>query len=343
MSDTQPTEPAEIATAVRQVLADSLGYLYPAALRVALRTDIADHLANGPKTADELATLTGVHAPFLHRILRFLATRGIFREDDTAAYHITPAAHVLRSDVPYSVRSTALLLTDEMYWKSTGRLEDTVRKGSTVFNDIFGAPLFDYLEGNEESAQTFHTGIADLSTIEQGGIADAYDFPETGTVIDVGGGPGGFLRTVLTKNPRLRGVLYEQQAVLEQHQLDDPAIEGRWETAEGDFFATAPTGGDLYVLKRVLHDWDDDHCVRILRAVRKAMTEQSRLLVIDAIVPPGNDPHPAKLYDIAMMAIFDGTERTEPEFEALLAAADLKPLRVVPTPGTVSVIEAVIA
>ncbi|WP_251069545.1 methyltransferase [Streptomyces sp. ISL-96] len=344
MSDaTQPTQATEIAAAVRQVLGDSLGYLYPAALRVALRTDIAGHLTDGPKTAAQLAELTGVHAPSLHRVLRFLATRGIFREDTDSAFHLTPAAHVLRTDVPYSVRSTALLLTDEMYWKSTGRLEDTVRDGSTAFNDIFGAPLFDYLDQNEESARTFHTGIADLSAIEQGGIAASYDFPATGKIIDVGGGPGGFLRTVLANNPGLHGVLYEQDAVLQQHQLDDEAIAGRWETAEGNFFDVAPTGGDIYVLKRVLHDWSDDDSLRILQAVRKAMSDQARLLVVDAVVPPGNDPHPAKLYDVAMMTIFDGKERTEPEFKELLAAAGLRLVRVIPTPGTVSILEAVTA
>ncbi|MFJ6838331.1 methyltransferase [Streptomyces sp. NPDC091209] len=343
MSDAQPTQATEITAAVRQVLGDSLGYLYPAALRVALRHDIAGLLTDGPKTSQELARLTGTHAPSLHRILRFLATRGIFEEDQHATFRMTPAAHVLRTDVPYSVRSTALLLTDEMYWQSTGRLEDTVRDGSTAFNDIFGAPLFDYLDQNEESARTFHTGIADLSTIEQGGIAESYDFPESGKIIDVGGGPGGFLRTVLANNPGLRGVLYEQDAVLRQHQLDDAAIEGRWETVEGNFFDVAPAGGDIYVLKRVLHDWSDDDSLRILQAVRKAMSDQARLLVIDAVVPPGNEPHAAKLYDVAMMTIFDGKERTEPEFRELLGAAGLRLVRIVPTPGTVSIIEATTA
>ncbi|MFF9020300.1 methyltransferase [Streptomyces eurythermus] len=340
MSDDKAQQAAQIAAAIRQVLGDSLGYLYPACLRVAIRAGVPDLLAGGPRTTGQLADATGLHAPFLYRVLRFLATRGVFREDDDGAFHITPAAQVLRSDVPYSVRTTALLLTDEMYWKSAERLEDTVREGATAFNKIFGAPLFDYLNTHEESARVFHTGIADLSTIEQGRVADSYAFPERGTVVDVGGGPGGFLRTILTKNPGLRGVLYEQAQVLEQHILDVPELAGRWETAEGDFFETTPTGGDLYLLKRVLHDWSDDDCLRILRACRKGMGADAKLLIVDCVVPRGNDPDPGKLYDIAMMTIFDGMERTEAEFDRLLTTTGFRLSRIIPTNGPVSIVEA---
>ena len=336
-------DPAALGAAVRQVLGDSLGYLYPAALRVAVRVGVADHLAGGPLPVQRLAALGGVQEDHLRRVLRFLATRGVFREDEDGAFHLTTAASSLRSDSPLSVRSTVLLLTDEMYWLPAGRLEDTVRKGTTMFNDIFGSPLFDYLAGDEERARIFHTGIADLSTMEQDGIAESYSFPDTGMVIDVAGGPGGFLQAVLSRNPRLRGVLFDQEPVLREHRLTDPAIAGRWEIAAGDFFTAVPRGGDMYLLKRVLHDWDDAESLRILRSCRAAMSDQARLLVIDAIVPPGNDPHPSKLYDIAMMTIFDGKERTEQEFGGLLAAADLKPTRVIATPGTVSIIEAVAA
>jgi len=334
---------SEIGTAVRQVLGDCLGYLYPAALRVAVRLGLAEHLADGPTSAEQLAKLSGVDADHLHRLLRFLAMRGVFREDEAGLYELTTAADLLRADSPVSVRSMVLLLTDEMYWLPAGRLEDTVRNGSTVFNEIFGSPLFDYLSENPARGDIFHTGIADLSVIEQGGIADAYEFPESGTVVDVGGGPGGFLHTVLSRNPGLRGVLFDQQEVLDQHRLDDPAIEERWETAAGDFFTTAPSGGDIYVLKRVLHDWDDASCVRILTACRAAMSDDATLLVIDAVIPQGNEPHASKLYDIAMMTNLDGKERTEAEFSRLLAAADLRPLRIIPTPGTPSIIECVVA
>ena len=322
------------------MLGDALGYLYPACLRTAARLGVADHLVDGPKTAGELSELTNSNAGHLQRVLRFLATRGVFREDETGAYHNTPAADVLRVDAPHSVRTTLLLLTDDIYWRSAGRLEDTVRAGTTVFNDIFGAPLFDVLHRDPERAELFHVGIADLSNIEHDSIADAYDFPETGRIVDVGGGPGGFLQAVLTRNPGLFGVLYEQREVLAQHRMS-ARLDGRWEPVEGDFFASAPGSGDIYVLKRVLHDWDDENSLRILRACRAAMPDDAKVLVIDAVIPPGNDPHPSKLYDIAMMTIFDGKERTEDEFNELLAAAGLKASRIIPTPGTLSIIEAV--
>jgi hypothetical protein len=332
---------SDIPAMVRQVLGDSLGYLYPAALRVAVRLSLAEALADGPLTPQELASRTGASADHLRRVVRLLATRGVFREGEDGAVHLTPAANLLRPDGPVSVRTMVLLLTDEMYWLSTGRLEQTVRTGETVFNQIFGAPLFDYLLRNEEAGRVFHTGIADLSTIEQEPIAAAYGFPATGTVVDIGGGPGGLLQSVLRRNPGLRGVLFDQDSVLKEHRIDDPVVAGRWETAAGDFFTAVPPGGDIYMLKRVLHDWDDEHSIRILRSCREAMPAHARMLVIDAVVPPGNEPHASKVYDVAMMTIFDGKERTAEEFDVLFAAAGLKAVRVIPTPGTLSIIEAV--
>lgn len=332
-------DPDEVGPLTRQLLRHSLGYLYSACLRVATRVSIAEHLADGPKSPAELASLTDVNADHLHRVLRYLATEGVFREDSDGKFHLTPAASRLRADHPASLRSMVLLLTSEMYWLPAGRLEDTVGNGTTVFNEIFGMPLFDYLTRNPDAASVFNVGVAELSTIEQDGIVASYSFPDSGTVIDVGGGPGGLLRTVLKNNPGLNGVLYELDSVLQQHLLDDPAIANRWRVESGDFFTSVPAGGDIYLLKRVIHDWSDADCLRILKSIQVAMGEDAKLLIIDTVIPPGNDPHPSKLSDIAMMITFDGKERTEHEFGELLASADLKPLRVIPTPGTLSIIE----
>jgi len=336
----EPNKVVPDAASIRQVLGDSLGYLYPAALRVAALTNVADHLTDGPRTVPELAELTGTDAGHLRRVLRFLATRGVFREDESGAFHLTAAADVLRTDSALSVRTTVLLLTDDIYWRCAGKLDDTVRTGTTVFNSLFGSPLFDYLHADADRETLFHVGIADLSNIEQDAIAEAYDFPASGRLVDVGGGPGGFLQAVLNRNPGLTGVLFEQQSVLDQNRMD-ASLADRWEPATGDFFAAVPGGGDIYILKRVLHDWDDADSLRILTSCRAAMPEHARVLIIDAVIPPGNDPHPSKLYDLAMMTIFDGKERTEVEFNDLLAAAGLKPNRIIPTPGTLSIIEAV--
>ena len=334
-------DPAAIGAAVRQLLGDSLGYLYSAALRVAVRVGVADHLAGGPLPVERLAALGGVQADHLKRVLRFLATRGVFREDENGAFHLTTAAGLLRSDSPLAMASVVLLLTDELYWLPAGRLEDTVRKGSTVFEDIFGSPLFEYLAGDEERARVFHTALDDLSATEHGGVVASYDFPRSGTIVDVGGGRGGLLHEALARNGGLHGILLDHESVVAEHRLDDPAIEGRWQTVAGDFFSDMPSGGDVYLLKRILHDWDDAASVRLLRACREAMSGQGRVLVIDTVVPPGNDPHPSKLSDLAMMVVFDGKERTEEELASLFTQAGLTLNRIIPTPGTLSIVEAV--
>lgn len=338
MTTSQPTDTGAM---IRQLLGDALAYLYPASLRVAILLEIPELLAERPRTAAELAETTGADASHLQRILRYLSSRGVFQEDEAGAFHATGLSEPLRADARPSVRQTVLLLTDDIYWRSTGRLEDIVRGGKTVFDDLFGAPLFELLARDPERAALFDNGIAAISVIEQEAIAAAYEFTNGASVIDVGGGPGGFLHTVLKRDPSLNGVLFEQESVLAKHILDDPALTGRWRTAAGDFFTAVPEGGDFYVLKRVLHDWNDEDSLKILRACRAAMPEHARVLVVDAVIPPGNDQHASKLYDVAMMTIFDGKERTEAEFTRLLGEADLKVARIVPTPGTLSIVEAV--
>jgi len=333
--------PGDAAVLVRQVLGDALGFLYPAALRVAVRLGVADHLADGHKTARRLAELTSSDAPHLKRVLRYLATRGVFREDDEAAFHLTPAAALLRADSPVPLGSVVQLFTDDLYWQPAGRLEDTVRAGTTAFEDIFGATFFDYIEGDPERERLFSSALADLSTLEQGPVAEAYPFPETGTVVDVAGGRGGLLHAILSRNPGLRGVLFDRESVLAEHRLGAPAISGRWETVAGDFFTAVPTGGDLYLLKRIIHDKSDDESVRILTSVRAAMSESSRLLIVDAVVPPGNAPHPSTISDVLMMTVWDGKERSEEAFAELLASADLKLSQITPTRSSLSIIEAV--
>lgn len=338
MSD---VDPQQIGAAVRQVLRDSLGYLYPAAMRVAVKVGVADHLADGPKTAAEIAASSGVHADHLRRVLRYLATRGVFREDDSGAFHLTTAAGLLRSDSPLGMSSVVLLLTDPMYWLPAGRLEDTVRAGTTVFDDIFGTSLFEYLARDDELGRIFHTALDDLSATEHNGVARACPLPGTGTVVDVGGGRGGLLHAILAEHTGLHGILLDREEVVREHRLDVPAIAGRWQVVGGDFFADIPPGADAYLLKRIIHDWDEPHSVKLLRACRDALADQGRVFIIDTVVPPGNDDHPSKLSDLAMMVVFDGKERTENELSDLLAQADLKLNQIIPTGGTLSIVEAV--
>ncbi|OKH98445.1 SAM-dependent methyltransferase [Streptomyces sp. CB02923] len=340
MPTPMPTPPHSPAV---QLTEHALAYLHSAALRAAALLGVADHLADGPRTAGELAAATGTDPAHLRRAMRLLATRDVFREDSDGAFHLTPAAEPLRSDAPSSMRDAVVMLTDEPFWRPAGQLADTVRAGRTVFEEIFGAPYFGHLERVPEAGAVFDTGMAGLAESENGPIAAAYDFPATGTVVDVGGGRGGLLRQVLLRNPDLTGILHDQESVLGHHLLDRPDLTGRWQTHSGDFFTAVPPGADVYLLKRILHDWSDDDCVRILRACRTAMTRPgSRLLAIDAVVPPGNAPHPGKTMDILMMTSFNGRERNEPDIHHLLTTAGLKPSRTLPTHSTLSIVEGVV-
>jgi hypothetical protein len=335
-------DPAAVAAGARQLLADAVGYVFPAALRVAVRTEVADHLRDGPKSPEELAALCAVQPDHIKRVLRLLATRQVFRENDEGRFELTPTASLLCSGSPVPVRSLVQLFTDELYWLPAGRLEDTVRKGTPVFDDIFGMPCFEYLatdvDGREEM---FSAAMVALSQMEKAAVAASYDFPEKGTVVDVGGGRGALLREILLRNPGLHGVLFDLESVLRGHELADPAIDGRWKTVAGDFFTAVPAGADRYLFKRILHDWDDDACVRMLRRCREAMAPTGRVLVIDTVVPPGNDYDASKVSDLVLMVTFNGKERTREELAVLFASAGLRLERVIPTPGTVSIVEGV--
>ncbi|MFD7102664.1 MULTISPECIES: methyltransferase [Streptomyces] len=323
-----------------RVVEEALGFLYPAALRAAAAVGVADHLADGPRTAAELAQATGTDPRNLHRVLRLLATRGLFEEDDRGRFRLTAAGDALRTDAPVSARSAVLMLTDRALWLPSGEMAHCLEKGTSPFGQIFGMPFFDYFAQNEDTAAVFHDGMAAMSDAENEPLADSYGFPATGTVVDVGGGHGGFLLAALRGGPGLRGVLYDRAHVLAGNRIDTSDVAGRCAVEKGDFFASVPPG-DLYLLKRILHDWDDEQCVGILRNCRRAMAPGGRVLVVDAVIPPGNAPHQGKTLDLMMMASLVGRERTEADFAELFGAAGLRVARVIPTPTVLSIVEGV--
>ncbi|MFE0104950.1 methyltransferase [Streptomyces sp. NPDC059009] len=326
-----------------RLIEEALGYVVPAALRAVTLCGIADHLGEGPRTAEELALASGTDAGNLHRMLRLLATRGLFSEDEEGRFRLTETGYALRSDVPGSVRGAVLMNTDPAFWLPLGQLERCLRDGTSAFEGIFGRPFFEHFAQDPQTAAVFHDGMAAKSAVEDQPIAEASDLPDRGTVVDIGGGHGGYLAEALRLAPGLTGVLYDEAHVLDGHVLaDDARIAGRWRTAEGDFFAEVPAG-DVLVLKRILHDWRDDQCVTVLRACRRALSDGGRVLVIDAVIEPGDKPHPAKVLDLLMMASLEGRERTEEEFRALFAQAGLRLRRVLPTGTALSVVEAVAA
>jgi hypothetical protein len=270
-----------------------------------------------------------------------LASVGIFREDAEARFHLTPAADLLRKDVPGSLRDAVLMITQDIFWKPAGEFPEVVRSGENGMRRIFGLPFFDYLTENEAAGNTFHRGMSSLSDMENAPIAGAYDFSGCRLIADIGGGHGGFLIEALKCAPQARGLLFDHRHVLDQARTDQ--LPGRWDCVEGDFFESVPGEADAYILKRIIHDWTDEVCIRILQNIRRAMPAGARVLVVDTVIPPGNDPHGGKVLDVLMMAALPGCERTEAEFAALFEAAGLKLSRVIHTPALLSIVEAVAA
>lgn len=316
------------------------GHIYASALRAVVLHGIADHLADGPLSAGELAARSGTQAGPLHRVLRLLAMRGLFRTDPDGAFGLTEGSEVLRTGVPGSRRDAVLLFTDAMYGRSAAGLEDTLRTGEPGFEAAYGTPFFEHLAGTPDAGRLFDTAMSSLTGGVNEQIAGSYVFPDGGTVVDVAGGRGGLLRAVLSRSPGLTGVLFDRPGTVTDHLLDTAELAGRWRTEGGDLFMAVPEGGDLYLLKNILHDWPDEDCLRILATVRRAMTPGTRLLVIDAVLPADGSPHPAVPLDIVMLMVLRGRERTAAEFEELLTRSGFMVRRVLPTPSLTSIVEA---
>ena len=316
------------------------GYIMSGALATATKLRVADHLEDGPKTIAVLAQDLKVDAQSLHRVLRMLASFGVFREDDKGQFHLTPAADMLRTKLPHTLYHAVLMITQDIFWKPVGDLTEVVRTGENGMVPIFGAPFFDYLESNKEAGATFHRGMSSLSDLENAPIAGAYDWSPFKTIVDIGGGHGGFLIEALKLAPNAKGINYDAAHVLKDARVNEQ--NGQWSCVEGDFFKSAPAG-DAYILKRILHDWTDDVCVTILENIRRAMNPGAKVLVVDCVIPAGNDPHGGKILDVLMMSALPGFERTQAEFAAIFKRAGFKLSRVIAAPALLSITEAVAA
>jgi len=307
---------------------------------------IADQLADGPATAGELAVRSALHEPTLYRLLRFAASFEFFREDEAGRFHLTPRASALRSGVAGSVRDRLRGPWQDLLWRSYERLPGMLRTGKPAFDQAHGQPFFEYLAAHPEVNAIFDRSMARVSDWENPLIAAAYPFSPGSLVVDVGGGRGGLLAAILERHSTIRGILFDQpQVVAAPDRLADGPFAGRWEPLAGNFFSTLPTAGDTYLLKRIVHDWDDARALAILRNCRVAMQGDARLLIIDAVMLPGNTPDPNKFMDVNIMTMTSGRERTEAEFRQLCASAGLRVLGVLtlPPPATLSIVEAGLA
>lgn len=316
------------------------GYWHTQAIYVAAKLGIADSLKDGPRSADELAALVGAHPRALYRLLRALASLGVFGEDDRGRFALTPMAECLRRDVPGSVRALCIM-RGEWQYEAWGQLLHSVRTGRPGFEKVYGVPMFDFLAAHPEKGKLFDEAMTGIHGSETAAMLDAYDLSGIGVLADVGCGNGEVMTTVLKRYPGMQGVLFDRPAVIERTRanLEAAGLAGRWEVRAGDFFESVPAGADAYLLRHVIHDWDDDRSVAVLRNCRAAAGKRGRLLVVEGIVPPGNGPSVSKFFDLAMMVLPGGMERTEEEYRRLFEAGGFSLGRVVPTRSWVSVIE----
>jgi hypothetical protein len=301
---------------------------------------LADLVEAGPKNSQELAQATRTHAPSLFRLLRGLASIGVFAEDGQGRFGLTPLAECLLSDRPGSQRGAAIMTGSEHY-RAWGELLWSVRTGKPAFDHVFGKPIFDYLAEHPESARIFDEGMTGVHGAETAAIAAAYDFSAFRTLVDVGGGNGSTLAGILPAFPSLSGVLFDLPHVVDRarQQLKQRGLEGRCSCVGGSFFESVAPGADACLLRHIIHDWDDDKSIVILRNCRKALPAKGKLLVVESVIPPGNDPDFGKLLDLAMLVIPGGKERTAAEFRGLYQAAGFQLTRIVPTKSPVSIIE----
>ncbi len=319
------------------------GHWITQALYVAAKLGIADILAEGPRSPANLAQAAGADAVSLYRLLRALASEGVFAEDSSGRFELTPLAECLRTGVPGSVRAWILVMGEPVGYDPCGKLLHSVKTGETAFERTFDAPFFDYLGQHPELGRLFDESMTSFSVPEVGAIVGGYDFCGIGTLVDVAGGYGTLLAAILQANPAMKGVLADVPAVIEGARQNFVAanLAHRCTVSPINFFESVPAGGDAYLMKHIIHDWDDARATTILKNCHRAMGGKGKLLLAESLLLPGNDPEFAKWLDICMLIYVGGRERTEPQYRDLLAAGGFQLTRIVPTASPLSIIEAV--
>jgi hypothetical protein len=303
------------------------------AISVAARLGLADVLNDRSCSSAELARAVGAHAPTLYRLLRALADNGIVAEFEPDAFQLTSLGSLLRSDAPASMRGWATMVGLPFHRAAWTGLYDAVRTGEPAFARVHGVDLFGYLAGDPDDAAVFDAAMESVSSNFLISVVDAYDFTRFPTIVDVGGGTGTLLAAALTASPRSRGILFDTPQVLGHapRLLEAAGVLDRCELVAGDFFTSVPEGGDLYLLSNIVHDWDDEAAIRILGRCRDAMSDDSRLLMVELVLPDDLAPSPAKLYDLEMLVLTpNGRHRTGAEYRALAGAAGLHVTTVAP-------------
>jgi len=320
-------------TQIQQLYQLMGGYRVSQAIYVVATLGIADLLVDGPKGSDELARATEANEPALYRVLRFLTGVGLFDETAPRQFGLTALGAGLRTGVPGSISPITLMLLDPYHWQPWGELLHSVRTGETAFNHVHGMGLFDYLKAHPDTGEVFHRAMTSNTAQSGDAITRGYDFSGVRRLVDVGGGHGLLLATVLQAYPMMRGVLYDLPEVVAgaAPALEAAGVAGRCEVVGGDFFAAVAPGGDAYVLRQIIHDWDDARAAAILMNCRRAMEAGGKVLVVERAIAPDSRQAMAELHlDMEMLVNVGGIQRTEAEYGALFAASGLRLSAVVP-------------
>lgn len=342
--ESQPVfSPAQRQQAAAQIFEIITGFWLSRSLQVFATLGVADHLADGPKSATELAAASATNPDALYRLLRGLASAGVVTELPGRRFQAGPVSDILRLDQPGSLRSTVMTELGLVHYASWGNLLDTVRTGDIAFDKHFGMDAWAYMQNNPDLAALFDDSMTKITEVLQAAISKAYDFTPFRHVVDIGGGQGRLLSDILTANPVARGVLADRAQVIEEARavLAGHPARNRIELTPTDFFHSVPAGGDLYTLKWIIHDWAEDLALRILRNIAAAMAPGAKVLLLETVLPEANTRHFGPFMDLNMLVMTGGRERRESEYAELLAKAGLRLTRVIPTESPVSLVEAV--
>jgi hypothetical protein len=342
----EPRAPPPGLPPAAELMQLATGYFTARAVYVAAKLGIADHLEGRERDADDLARATGAHAPSLYRLLRALAAAGVLEHTAGDRFALTAMGATLRTRAPDSARAGVLMFHHPMFWRSWEHLAYSVRTGRPALDHVFGMPVFEYLAATPDAAAAYDGGMTGLNKVINPPVVAACGFGRFDVIVDVAGGHGSFLAAILEAAPRARGILVDLAHVTDiaRKNLADRGLGGRAEVLTGNIFEAVPAGGDAYVLKWILHDWDDASCAAILGNVRAAIRPGGRLLVVERVLPERPEASAAMrammMADLLMLVHLSGRERTEREFRALLEASGFRLERILPTGTQLAVIEA---
>ena len=326
----------------QQIIQIATGYIASTALYVAVKLRIADRLSEGPKRAEDLALEAGVNPDALYRVLRALAAIGVFEEVSPRVYANNPASETLRSGGRGATYAMALWMADPFHLRVYSEMMHSVTTGEPAVEKATGMPVFEFFSREHALSEIFNDAMTSFSAFVVPAVLEAYDFSGIGTIVDVAGGHGEVLMSILQKSPGMRGILFDVEHVLAgaRPRIQAAGLADRLTTQAGDFFKEVPGGGDAYIMKHIIHDWDDARATTILENIRRVRQPGGRVILIESVIAPGNTPDLGKLIDLEMLVMPGGRERTEAEFRALFEGAGFQLTRIVPTKSPLSVIEA---